>query len=67
MWMLSQYGRREFLAGGWEKFVLNEWVVKIVLLASELIYSPSPTHWPTAIGQEPRSVGQRVGPLGGEL
>lgn len=41
MWM--EY---RFLAGGSEKSVLDEWVVKIGLLASGQIYSSSLTRWP---------------------
>ena len=40
MWMESQYGRGRYLAGGSENFVLDEWVVKIDLLANRS------THWP---------------------
>ena len=36
MWMESEYGRGRFLASGSEKSVLDEWVVKIDLLANTL-------------------------------
>ena len=38
MWMVSQYERGKFLAGGSENFVLDEWVVKVDLLANWSIY-----------------------------
>ncbi len=68
--MESWYGRGRFLAGGSAIFVLDEWVVKIYLLANN-----RSTHWPVGwpiyqvqpIGQEPRSVDQRVDRLANTL
>ncbi len=36
MWMVSQYGRWKVLGGESEKFVLDEWVVNVDLLANTL-------------------------------
>ena len=45
MWIEPRCGHGRFLAGGSENFGLDEWVVRIDLLANRLTRWPTPYNW----------------------